>query len=122
LQSLRADGFEAVINLLPETSRYAIAAERALVEQQGLLYIQIPVQFDRPTQQNYQDFVAAMDQTSGLKTLVHCAANYRASAFYAIYASQYYGWSQRQAQEFIESVWRPAEHPPWAEFIAGLLQ
>lgn len=121
LHTLRAEGYEAVINLLPQSHPHAIANEREIVEEQGMLYIQIPVEFEKPTLANYNEFVLAMDTSAGQKTLIHCAKNYRASAFYAIYANQFCGWSRQEARDFIASVWRPSEHPPWDTFIESLL-
>jgi hypothetical protein len=45
--------------------------------------------------------------------MVHCAANYRVSAFYAIYARRNLGWSDKDANVHITSIWNPAEHDPW---------
>ncbi|HEY3700612.1 MAG TPA: protein tyrosine phosphatase family protein [Spongiibacteraceae bacterium] len=121
LACLRAEGYEAVINLLPEESQYALKGERAIVENQGASYCQIPVDFNAPTRENYDAFCAAMASTEGKKTLVHCAANYRVTAFFAIYAHEKLGWSRPQALALIASIWQPAEHPQWQTFITDLL-
>lgn len=122
LACLRAEGYEAVINLLPEENQYALKGERAIVENQGVSYCQIPVDFDAPTRENYEAFCAAMANLQGRKTLVHCAANYRVTAFFAIYAHEKLGWSRQQALELIASIWRPLEHPQWQTFITDLLK
>ena len=49
--------------------------------------------------------------------LIHCAANYRVSAFYSRYAIDTGRWSQAQADEFMVSVWQPDEHPPWPRWL-----
>ncbi|MFV8819535.1 protein tyrosine phosphatase family protein [Haliea sp. E17] len=121
LQTLGDAGYEAVVNLLPHDSEFALPSEQDLVRGQGLEYHSIPVDFARPTARDYADFVQAMQALQGRKVLVHCAANYRASAFYAIYAFQHLGWPLERAQAHIASVWNPAEHPPWGDFIAGYL-
>lgn len=121
LQQLKTEGYQAVINLLPESSEYAVAEEAQLVRQQGLEYHYIPVDFAAPTVADYRAFTSAMDELIDRKVLVHCAANYRVSAFYAIYAHRELGWTPQQAQDHIASIWNPGEHPPWADLIQELL-
>lgn len=117
LATLADEGFEAVINLMPDSSEYAVAGERDIVTGQGLDYRYIPVDFSAPTEQDYSTFVDAMTETSGRRLLVHCAANYRVSAFFAVYAFEHLGWSGAEAEAHIASIWNPPEHPPWQAFI-----
>ncbi|MFT7286871.1 MAG: protein tyrosine phosphatase (PTP) superfamily phosphohydrolase (DUF442 family) [Halieaceae bacterium] len=117
LASLRCLGYEVVINLLPESSKYAIGSERELVTAQALDYRYIPVDFSAPAEADYQAFVRAMHETKDQQVLVHCAANFRVSAFYGVYAFERLGWSATQTRAHISSIWNPAEHPPWDEFI-----
>ena len=53
LKALRAQGYEVVINLLPDTGRNAIPNERDIVESQGIEYIYIPVDFKQPTSADF---------------------------------------------------------------------
>ena len=121
LGALQREGYTAVINLLPEDNEYALKGERELVLRQGLSYTNIPVDFGAPHEEDYRAFEAAMRELQGARLLIHCAANYRVSAFYAIYARRNLGWSAQQAQEFIAALWNPSEYDPWAAFIAGLM-
>src|SRR5690606_29129079 len=77
LKALRAQGCEVVINLLPDTSDYAIPNERDAVESQGMEYIYIPVDFKQPTSADFLRFSEALDQVQERNVHVHCAANYR---------------------------------------------
>ncbi|GAB3284846.1 protein tyrosine phosphatase family protein [Parahaliea aestuarii] len=121
LAELAASGYEAVINLLPKESEYAIKSEEEIVVGQGIDYRYIPVDFANPAEQDYSAFVQAMKSCQGRKVLIHCAANYRVSAFYAMYAYEHLGWPASRAREHIESIWRPDEHPPWGRFVARVL-
>jgi protein tyrosine phosphatase (PTP) superfamily phosphohydrolase (DUF442 family) len=118
---LGSEGYEAVVNLLPPDSKYAVINERELVEQQGLDYYQIEVDFSAPSTENYRDFVATMDKLKSSKLMVHCAANYRVSAFYAMYAFEKQGWSAARAKSLIASIWVPEDHPPWSSFISSVI-
>jgi protein tyrosine phosphatase (PTP) superfamily phosphohydrolase (DUF442 family) len=121
LRSLASQGYEVVVNLLPETSEYATPGERDIVESQLLEYIYIPVDFKQPTQSDFALFAQAMDRLALRKVHVHCAANYRVSAFYSLYQVHRGHWSVGEASDFIEGIWRPAEHAGWSEFISDIL-
>lgn len=121
LGALAAEGYQAVINLLPDDLDYAVQGEAAIVQSQGLAYTYIPVVFEAPGVGDYEQFEAALSGLADSKVLVHCAANYRVSAFYAIYAYRNEGWSRPQVEEFIAAVWDTAEHPVWEQFIGDML-
>ena len=117
LRKLSSEGYQAVINLLPDDSKSAVEDERQIVERQGLKYIHIPVDFDNPCLNDYEQFASALDAVSETKAHIHCAANYRVSVFYSLYAQSRGIWSSSQAQSFISSLWQPLESPGWPEFI-----
>lgn len=121
LASLSAEGYGALINLLPEENEYSVSTERDIVQQQGLDYTYIPVDFNQPSIKQFQAFADALDRCKNKRTIVHCAANYRVSAFYAIYAYKNLGWTRQQALDFIGSIWVTADYPRWQEFIDAQL-
>ena len=49
LGRLGSEGYDTVINLLPDSSEYAIAGEADIVGEHGLNYVYIPVDFAAPT-------------------------------------------------------------------------
>ena len=51
-----------------------------------MAYRHIPVKFEAPAVEDFRAFVSAMDEWSDRKVFVHCAANFRVSAFVAVYA------------------------------------
>jgi protein tyrosine phosphatase (PTP) superfamily phosphohydrolase (DUF442 family) len=117
LAALAAQGFNVVINLLPHDSEYAITNEQEIIEQQGLLYHSIPVDFGEPGEEDFKVFSSLLDSIDKQKTLIHCAANYRVSVFYALYGYKKLGWAEQQADDLILSIWNPQQHSPWPEFI-----
>lgn len=120
LESLGNEGFEVVINLLPADSEYAVKDEQEIVEAQGIDYRYIPVDFSAPSENDFAQFATYINEVEGKKTLLHCAANYRVSAFYALYAVRSKLWSDEKAEEFVSSVWDPDDYPAWPEFIADV--
>ena len=116
LSDLHREGYDAVINLMPD-SENAVADEARIVRDQGLDYVYIPVDFQAPTRADLEAFIDAMDARSGGKVHVHCAANYRVSAFYSLYALRRGLCTQDEADELVHSVWDPAEFPAWMAFM-----
>ena len=121
LKALALQGYEVVVNLLPETSEYAVPHEREIVESQGIEYIHIPVDFKHPVPSDFDRFSEALDRVIDNKVHVHCAANYRVSAFYALYEVGRGHWSTDRAIKFMCDIWQPAEHPGWSEFVTDVL-
>jgi hypothetical protein len=58
-----------------------------------------------------------MDARPGQKIHVHCAANYRVSAFYSLYALRNGLCTEDEASQIVQDVWNPSEYPPWMAFI-----
>ena len=118
LNELRDEGYDAVINLKPDIEAEIGADEGAIVQDQGIAYTYIPVDFDAPTHADFEAFAAAMDAHAGEKVHVHCAANYRVTAFYSVYALERGLWTEDEAARFVRDVWDPSEFPAWQAFIA----
>jgi len=120
LKELSALGYQAVINLLPDSSEFAVPDERALVESQGIAYVHIPVDFGNPARSDFEQFVAAMDDLGQKRLHLHCAANYRVSVFYSLYAQGKGLWDADAASSFVSDIWEPGDYPGWPDFIAEL--
>jgi uncharacterized protein (TIGR01244 family) len=115
LASVAEDGYQVIINLGLANGKYALGDEAASVKALGLTYHHIPVQFDDPQLDELRSFVALMNKHAGEKTLVHCAANYRASAFTGLYLFSAGKLDKEEVQSFIEDVWQP--DGIWQQFI-----
>lgn len=118
--ALAEDGYGLVVNLAvadPERN----ANEGFLVSQAGMAYTQIPVIWDAPTFADLELFFAVMDARGERRTLVHCFANFRASAFTYLYRTLRLGVPEAEARADLEAIWTEeawAEYPQWAEFVA----
>ena len=119
LARLRDDGYEVLINLLPDSNEHAVEGEEGVVRGQGVGYEYIPVDFAAPTHEDFEAFVAVMDANEGKAIHVHCAANYRVSVFYGLYALRKGIWSAEDVDRHIASLWDPASDPAWRDFIAA---
>ena len=74
--------------------------------------------WENPQDTDFATFAQIMLQLPASKTLIHCAANYRVTAFYSLYAQKYLGWSAAQADDFRAAIWNNSNYPIWCEFIA----
>jgi protein tyrosine phosphatase (PTP) superfamily phosphohydrolase (DUF442 family) len=117
IKSAAADGFNAVINLATYDPRYSLKDEAGLVNGLGMAYYHIPVEWERPLEGDFEAFEKVFGHLAGKKTLLHCAANFRVTAFYSLYALKNLGWTVAQAEQFRAAIWQGSDHPVWQEFI-----
>lgn len=112
---IKAEGFDVVINLAMPTSQDALADEGRLVSDAGMTYVHIPVPWEAPNSDHLEQFFgimnAMLDQDK--KVWVHCAANYRASAFAYKYLTQAKGVAPEQASTPLLKTWLPQMDPSW---------
>jgi uncharacterized protein (TIGR01244 family) len=117
LRALHAEGYDAVINLLPDDHPQAVADEARIVRDQGLDYVHIPVNFDAPVHGDFEAFAAELDARADQELHVHCAANFRVSAFYGLYALRRGLCTEPEADALVHDLWDPAQYPVWSRFI-----
>lgn len=116
-----AAGAQVVINLALHDAPYSLPDERATVEALGMTYEHIPVVWERPTPTDLDAFCAAMERCAGRPLFVHCAANYRASAFVMLHRVLRQGWRIEGALPDVRAIWNPADYPAWQAFTERML-
>jgi protein tyrosine phosphatase (PTP) superfamily phosphohydrolase (DUF442 family) len=117
LKAAAEEGFEHVINLATFQPGHSLPDEAVSVQALGMAYHPIPVEWQDPKLSDFNAFEAVMQQLGGGKTLIHCAANFRVTAFYGLYAQKHLGWTEEQMEEFRASVWAGSQYPVWEAFI-----
>ena len=115
LAAIANDGYQVIVNLGLSDAKYALADEAASVTNLGLAYHHIPIAFDNPQMDELTEFISVMNQHITNKTLVHCAANYRASVFAGMYLFANDQLNEDGLQELVEEVWQPDSI--WQQFI-----
>ena len=120
LSSLAERGFEMVINLAPPTTQGAIATEGQLVAENGVTYINIPVNWRNPTYADFALFSGVLDQAKDRQVLVHCQVNKRASIFTFLYQVVHADVAVEEAFKFVERVWVPEDQ--WVTFGKMVLE
>lgn len=79
--TLSKAGVQLVINLMPNEQKDAHANEAKLVTDAGMEYVYIPVDWMNPKVETVEAFFEVMDKHRDKEIIIHCMANYRASAF-----------------------------------------
>jgi protein tyrosine phosphatase (PTP) superfamily phosphohydrolase (DUF442 family) len=115
LADIYALGVRHIINLGLHSHEKALPDEAASVSRLGMTYIHIPVDFQKPTDGDFDQFCSAMEQLKEVPVHVHCIANYRVSAFFYRYRRDVLGMDEAQARVDMERVWRP--NGVWATFV-----
>jgi protein tyrosine phosphatase (PTP) superfamily phosphohydrolase (DUF442 family) len=109
---IKEDGFDVVIDLAPvDYERYSIQDEPAVLKNLNLSYVHIPVDFKNPTIENYEEFDLALKDFRGKKIWIHCAANYRVTVFFSIWAEQNLNWTKEKSNQLINKIWK--SDPNW---------
>lgn len=119
LETLKDQRFEAVIYLAPPTVSDAVAGEALIVGRQGLVFVNIPINFSNPTEADFLTFARIMDALDGRRVLVHCQVNMRASVMTFLYRAIRRKEDPATAYEAVSRVWVP--HGPWKELLRAQL-
>ena len=120
LGTLKAQGYEAVIYLAPPTVEDAVRDEHRIVAGQGLAFVNLPVDFGRPTERDLELFRGLLRGFGSRKVLVHCQINLRASSFVFLYRAIELREDPERAYEAVSRVWKP--DATWHAFIAAQLE
>ena len=113
---IKEAGYKTVVNLAPTSKlENSVVEEAQILKALGLEYIHIPVDFQNPTEEDFQQFCSIIDSRDGL--WVHCAANMRVSAFTYRYRTEVLEENAAHARADLEKVWEPLGI--WSKFIGG---
>lgn len=116
---LAEEGFVALINLATKASTGHLPMEPDLCARAGIEFAWQPVAWDAPTVEDYLAFQDWLDANRHRKVLVHCAKNWRASMFCALYRVIREGLPPAAAWEEILEVWEPDE--VWSKLARKVL-
>jgi protein tyrosine phosphatase (PTP) superfamily phosphohydrolase (DUF442 family) len=115
LADIRALGVRHIVNLGLHTHEKALPDEAASVSRLGMTYTHIPVDFQNPTDRDFERFYEVMEQLKDVPVHVHGIANYRVSAFFYRYRRDVLGMDEAKARAEMEEIWHP--EGVWAAFV-----
>jgi len=113
-------GVQAVIYLAPSTVPDAVPEEEALLRQQGIEFVHLPVPFAAPTAAHAAAVSAALLRLQDKKVLVHCQVNMRASTMVFLHRVIALRADPDEAYEAVTRVWSPSG--PWRALVLAQLQ
>lgn len=119
LTELGRQGFGRVVYIAWTDNESSLAGEDRLVKSLGMEYLHIPVEWTEPTASDFYLFAGAMQRAPEKKTLLHCQANYRASAFSFLYRVLYEDVPVAEAKRDLNTIWTPNE--TWRDLIFTVL-
>ena len=119
IQQIADAGYEIVINLALPSFPQAVSDEGALFAARGVTYVHMPVDFDHPTPAHFERFAAILRAYDHTQVFVHCALNYRVSAFMYLYRLVEEQATPDQAKRDLNHLWEPV--PAWQDLIDEVL-
>jgi len=117
---IKDSDIEIIINLAEINSPDAIENEAEIVYKNSMDYIHIPVDFEKPSDDELKSFFNVMAQQSSKNILVHCAYNWRVSCFVYLYRVLKQDVLEEIAKKDMLNVWQPNE--TWESFIINSIQ
>jgi protein tyrosine phosphatase (PTP) superfamily phosphohydrolase (DUF442 family) len=120
LETLKEQGYEVVIYLAPPTVPDAIADEPRIVGRQGLVFVNIPIAWEKPTAADFDAFTRVMKAFEGRKVWVHCQMNLRASSLVFLHRVITLKESPERAWESVQKAWVP--NATWRAYILATLK
>ena len=113
-------GFKRIIYIAFSDNKSAIDAEDRVVKSLGMDYVHIPVDWDHPTLEDFEDFAAVLNRDKAARTLLHCQVNFRASTFSFLYRVIYGGVPMAKAKSDLDAIWQP--NKVWYEYVVEVLK
>lgn len=110
---LKEQGVTVVINLRDDSP----AEEQQQFTDQGIEWINIPVEWRDPESSDYVRFSEIMSQYQDDHVLVQCSANYRASAMTYLYQVVAEGVPEEEAKQHVFAIWNPDTNETWTNFF-----
>lgn len=108
LELIANEGFEVVINLAVPTTSNALENEDKIVSSLNMSYIHIPVDFENPKISDLKLFLNILQALGANKVWIHCAKNYRVSAFMYVYHKYILHTPFEQIDLSIFDIWLPS--------------
>ena len=108
LELIANEGFEVVINLAMPTTSNALENEDKIVSSLNMSYIHIPVDFENPRISDLKLFLNILQALGANKVWIHCAKNYRVSAFMYVYHKYILHTPFKEIDLSIFEKWQPS--------------
>jgi protein tyrosine phosphatase (PTP) superfamily phosphohydrolase (DUF442 family) len=112
--------YDVIVNLAPPQSHGSIANEGGIVASKGVTYVNIPVDFNQPSAEDFRFFTETLKANTGRNVLVHCQVNLRGSSFTFLYRVIHEGAPMSESLAKLQGIWTPDK--AWRKFIEDTLR
>lgn len=119
LETLSEEGVDVVINIAPPHSHGALENEAALVADASMTYLNIPVDWNAPSLDHVEQFLAYLRSRPDDSVFLHCQMNMRATAFAMLHRVINQGIDPAVAERDMHRIWTP--NRTWSELINSSL-
>ncbi len=117
---IQASGYAVVVNLAMPSSTNWMADERDVVAELGMEYVPIPVVWEYPTLDDFEQLAEVLEQNRERQVWVHCALNMRVSAMIYLYNRLRLGMKDLEATQHLNQIWVPNE--TWQNFMDATIE
>lgn len=118
IRVLKEEGYEAIVNISPVTTRNYFDGEAALIEELNMHYIHFPVDCGNLQEIQYFVFRNILDGLKGNKVFVHCGGNIKSSNLIHMYQTLEEGVDESQSLQSLKKIQQPEEK--WFSFFQKL--
>lgn len=110
LAKIKAYGIDTLINLAFTDTEIHLAHEDRICAELGLNYIQIPIHWEMPTDEQCIFVLDLIDHLVQHKQVwIHCTENNQCSCLMYLYRQYYLDMDMPTAQELMHQIWEPNE-------------
>lgn len=113
-------GYSLVINLATPASNNWNPDEKTLVENLGMEYVSIPIDWENPTLSDFDNLADLLDENAERKIWVHCAKNMRVCAMMYLYHRLRKGYTEETSRRYLEQIWQP--NKVWQNYIEAVIE
>lgn len=110
LKLIKEYGISTIINVALSNSANYLAHEDKICLELGLNYIQFPISFDSPSDDQSLLVLDMIDHLVEQQSVwIHCDENFHVSSLMYLYRQYYMGMDLPTAHELLHQVWEPNE-------------
>lgn len=113
--NLKENGYEAVVNISPSSTRNALKDEAQLTELHQMDYVHFPVDCSNLRPLHYHTFKGVMNGLEGKKIFVHCGGNIKSSNLIHMYHVLEKGTDETESLKTLKKIQEP--EAKWFSFF-----
>jgi protein tyrosine phosphatase (PTP) superfamily phosphohydrolase (DUF442 family) len=118
--TIASAGYSLVINLATPASTNWNPEENTIVESLGMEYVGIPIDWDNPTLDDFENLADSIDENPDRKIWIHCAKNMRVSAMIYLYHRLRKNYTEESSRRYLEQIWQPDRI--WQNFMDATIE